>query len=92
MNMDLDRLASEAHNRGEQHFSFTNATGGGQETAKNKGSKGDALKMIQERRDSSNEDSFRSESEQYKSGNYTPAKVSNFNQFLQSSGGNFFNR
>ena len=46
MHMDLDRLASEANNRGEQHFSFTNATGGGQETAKNKGSKGDALKMI----------------------------------------------
>jgi hypothetical protein len=64
MNMDLDRLANEAQSRGEQHFSFTNATKDGQDTAKNKGphTKGDALKIIKERNDSSN-DSFRSDSQ-----------------------------
>ena len=48
MNMDLDRIAVEAQNKGEQHFSFTNAAGGGQDTAKNKAGSKDQLKMIQE--------------------------------------------
>lgn len=53
MSMDLDRMAVEAQSRGEQHFSFTNAT----VPDNGKANRNESLKMIQER-DSS--DSFRS--------------------------------
>ena len=44
MSMDLDRMAAEAQSRGEQHFSFTNATAPGPDKA----NRNENLKMIQE--------------------------------------------
>lgn len=59
--MDLDKLASEAMSRGEQHFSFNKND---RDTAKSKsGQNKDQLKMIREDDDSNGQNSDRSHSE-----------------------------